>query len=207
MMRVSTGAMMAMLLCAALALPRSAVAHLGPPYPILVDQPIPGYLVTVLANPDVGQAVCIVVLEPEASTPAPDVSGVDVWVQPVSKRRPKAVFPATHTWARGHLRFVAKPDLDAAEPWTVGVDIRLADGTNPSFVTQVEATPPGIGPWGLLFFLFPFLLFGGLWGLALVRRSRRAALSAGAVTAPSEAAAADSEAGTGSFHEDSRVEP
>jgi len=160
------------LLGAILASSHLALAHVGPPFPILVDQPIPGHIVTVWADPDVGEAVFYIVLEPEKSAAADAVSGVEVWVQPVTGRLPKAVYRATLESSRGPLRFVAKPEFDVAEPWTVGVDIRLANGTNYPFVTQVVATPPGLGPWDLLIYLFPFVLFGGLWVMVFLRRTR-----------------------------------
>jgi hypothetical protein len=159
------------LLCLCLAA-GNVEAHLGPPYPILVDQPISGYLVTVLANPDVGQAVVVVDLEPSKHGPPSEVVGVDVWVQPVSGRLPKSTQPATLEHTRGRLEYSANPNIDAVESWKIGVDIHLAGGADRPFVAQVESTPPGIGPWGLLFFLFPFILFGGLWAMVFIRKSR-----------------------------------
>ncbi len=183
--------MIAILLGLGLAWSRSALAHVGPPFPILVDQPIPGYVVTVWADPDIGEAVFYVVLEPGESTSAGAISEVEVWVQPVSERLPKAVYRATQESARKHLRFLAKPEFDAAELWTVGIDLRRADGTNHSLVTQVEATPPGLGSWDLLIYLFPFVLFGGLWGMVFIRRSRAATAKARA--SRSDATTADPE--------------
>jgi hypothetical protein len=152
---------------------RHADAHVGPPFPILVDQPIPGYLVTVWADPDVGEAVFHVVLEPSASeSSGTSIAAVDLWVEPVSGRLPKALHHATMAPARRHLRFTARPAFDAPEPWIVGVEIRRADGATHSMATQVAATPPGLGPWDLLIYLFPFVLFGGLWVIAFVRRMR-----------------------------------
>ena len=172
MTRSQAALKIAMLLCLALALPGLAYAHLGPPFPILVDQLIPGYSVTVLANPDVSQAVVIVVFEPVKSAPAGKVSGVDVWVQPLSGRLPKAVCKATQQTGRGPLRFLAAPDIDAAEMIKIGIDIDMADGAKYHFATQVKATPPGVGPWGLLLFSFPLLLFGALGTAVVIRRSR-----------------------------------
>lgn len=174
----STIPMIAILLGLGLVWPRPAVAHVGPPFPILVDQPIPGYVVTVWADPDVGESLFYVVLEPSETTATEPIANVELWVQPVSERLPKVVYRATQESARRHLRFVAKPDFDVAEPWTVGIDIQRTDGTQHRFVTEVEATPPGLGSWDLLIYLFPFVLFGGLWGLVFIRRSRMAAAKA-----------------------------
>lgn len=167
-----------------LAWPGAALAHTGPPFPIVVDQPIPGYVVSVWTDPDVGEATFFVMLEPGEGRPVgPAVSEVEVAVQPVSGRLPKVQHRATQEAARGHLRFVAQPEFDAAEFWMVEVVVRLADGTDHLFVTEVEATPPGIGPWGVLLFLAPFLLFGGLWVMVFVRRGRKPRMHCAAVPA------------------------
>jgi hypothetical protein len=59
--------------------------------------------------------------------------------------------------------------------WRVDAAIRFADGSTRHFTGQVEATPPGGGIWGLLVFIVPFVLFGGLWVLVFLRRARSAA--------------------------------
>lgn len=156
----------------ALASVRSGLAHAGPPFPILADQPIPGYIVTIWADPDIGEALFYVVLEPgEEKNPAA-VSRVELWVEPVSGRLAKAVYPSEQMKARGHLRFVVKPRFDRQEFWDVGVEIQLADGTTHPLLAEVESTPPGLGRWGLLAYLFPFVLFGGLWAVVFVRKAR-----------------------------------
>ncbi|HVU23138.1 MAG TPA: hypothetical protein VHE13_03365 [Opitutus sp.] len=158
-------------LAAALALPAGALAHLGPPFPIMNDQPIPGYVVSVMANPDVWRASAYVTFN--ARSPAgPAVTGVDLWIQPVS-RRAKPVTYHMERESNDPVQYFVRPDFDQAENWTVGIDITLADGTTEHFVTQTLATPPGMGPWGLLFFVIPFLLFGSLWGMVILKRRKR----------------------------------
>jgi hypothetical protein len=152
-----------------------AQAHLGPPFPILVDQKIPGYAVTVWSNPDVTQGVLFVTLEPDRKQMQPTVSGVDFWIEPVDQHTARKNYHASTESKRGILRFATTPDFDAVGPWKVGTDIHFASGADFSIATQVQATPPGVGPWGLLLFLFPFILFGGLWVLMLIRRSKRKA--------------------------------
>jgi len=152
---------------------RDAAAHLGPPFPVLVDQKIPGYAVTVWSNPDVTQGVLFVTLEPDQKQPQPQISSVDFWIEPVDGHTARKNYHAAAESTRHILRFAATPDFDAVGPWKVGTEIRLANGADFPLVTQVEATPPGVGPWGLLLFLFPFILFGGLWVLILIRRSKR----------------------------------
>lgn len=175
-----------------LALPHIASAHSGPPFPILVDQPIPGYVISLWTDPDVGEATFFVVAEPDKAGSRPEIAAVEIWLQPASGRLPKAVLPAVREQGRGHLRFTALPEIDAAELWHVGFEMAMADGSRHAFATEVEATPPGGGPWYLLFYLFPFILFGGLWAMVFVRRSRLAAAAradSAQVHAPSAGAA------------------
>ncbi len=161
-------------LLAALFQPR-AWAHLGPPFPILVDQKIPGYAVTVWSNPDVTQGVLFVTLEPDHHELQPALSGVDFWIEPVDGHTPRKPYHATAESTKGILRYAVTPDFDAVGPWKVGANIHLGSGVDCPLATQVEATPPGVGPWGLLLFLFPFILFGALWVAILIRRSKRKA--------------------------------
>lgn len=167
------------LLCALVfagtALASTAFAHLGPPFPIIVDQPIPGYVVNVLANPDTSQAVAYVVLERSKEAKAPAVVSVSFWNEPVDHHRPKATFSATQQFTLSSKRFYAEPDFDTVGQWKMGIDIRLADGTTHPFVTEVTATPPGVGRWGLLLFSAPLVLFGALFIAVIKRRRARAA--------------------------------
>lgn len=162
----------------------SAVAHEGPPFPILVDQKIPGYLVSVWADPDIGKGEFYVVLEPaEDRSPAADQTGsslqVEVWVQPVSKRLEKVSYPAKQQPMRNRIQFLAEPHFDQQEMWSVGIVIRPSSGPPSELATEVEATPPGAGPWDVLIYLFPFAFFGGLWALAFLRRRQTHVSAAG----------------------------
>ncbi|MGV3720338.1 MAG: hypothetical protein ACO1SX_05450, partial [Actinomycetota bacterium] len=53
-----------------------ALAHQGPPYPIIVDRAVGPYTFTVWADPDVGTATFYMNVEGAA----PDV--IELWVQP-----------------------------------------------------------------------------------------------------------------------------
>jgi hypothetical protein len=178
----STQPKVAMLLCVAgVGLAQSAVAHVGPPFPILEARRIPGYSVSLWADPDIGEALFYVMAEPDKGVEKRAViHQVRLWVEPVSRRLPREEMVAEQQSARGYLRFVATPLLDAAEMWKVGVDIRLADGGTHGFETEVEATPPGLGPWDMVIYLFPFVLFGGLWAMVFIRRTRRPPTGRGA---------------------------
>ncbi len=161
-----------------------ALAHVGPPFPILTDREIPGHLVSIWADPDIGEALFYLVLEPREGQKAPAVSNVEFWVEPVNGRLPRKSYPVNQQKARRHLRFVATPKFDTQEFWRAGVEIKLGDGTAHSFAVEVESTPPGLGRWDLLVYIFPFVLFGGIWIMVMVRkaRQRRARYSRGSAT-------------------------
>lgn len=157
-----------------------AEAHEGPPYPILVDEPVDGYLVSVWGDPDVGTGTFYVILDPTASSSdATAIPKVDVWVQPSTGRLKKATYPAP---LERELQFRADPKFDRQEQWTVGFLVHHPGGETSELVAQVEVTPPGYGPWDLVIYLVPFLLFGGLWCLALLRRWRASRKPANART-------------------------
>lgn len=151
-----------------LASPGTARAHKGPPFPVLMDEPIPGYSVSAWADPDIGTGTFYIVTDPRGGeTEAPHV---ELWAQPVSKRLPKVTYPAEREDLGDSIEFVALPEFDQQEMWTVGIVVQPAHGDASELTVEVEATPPGIGPWGLVIYLVPFLLFGGLWIMGMKRR-------------------------------------
>lgn len=178
-----------LLVCLALAaLPRSGRAHSGPPFPIIVDQRIPGHVISLWTDPDVGEATFFVVAEPDAAAKtAVEIAAVDLWLQPATERLPKVELRGEPMPRRGYVEYTVLPHIDAAELWNVGIVITMRDGTRHTFATEVEATPPGGGPWFLLLYLIPFVLFGGLWAMVFIRRSkRRTGPASPASTAPTD---------------------
>jgi hypothetical protein len=159
----------------------AALAHEGPPYPILVDEPVAGWLVSVWGDPDVGTGTFYVILDPaddaaaDDATDVPPLPEVEVWVQPVTGRLKKVTWPAGLDRER---QFLAEPHFDQQEAWKVGFLLHHPDGTTSEVVAEVQVTPPGYGRWDLVIYLIPFLLFGGLWAVALLRRWRQTPASA-----------------------------
>jgi hypothetical protein len=137
-----------------------------------MDQPIPGYVVSVWADPDIGEATFYVLTEPNPPSSNAGPPTVEVWVQPVSQRMAKANYPARQQALRNRIQFFAEPYFDRQEMWTVGIVVHSSGGRTSELTTEVEATPPGAGAWDLLIYLFPFAFFGGLWALGLLRRWR-----------------------------------
>src|SRR5690606_31855498 len=65
----------AWLLVAGLLLPAPVRAHEGPPFPIIVDERVGPYVVSVWTDPDIGIGTFFVVLEPPGDDPLPEGTG------------------------------------------------------------------------------------------------------------------------------------
>lgn len=155
--------------------PTAAAAHEGPPFPILVDKPACDYLVSVWADPDIGEAAFYIVVEtPSGELPSeePDVA---FWTEPVSERLERVSYKTERQPLRNRMQFQVQPYFDTQDMWTVGFVISRGDGQRAELTAEVESTPPGMGVWDLVIYLFPFLLFGGLWARGLLRRRRGSA--------------------------------
>lgn len=151
----------------------SASAHTGPPFPVLVDVSAGDDILSVWADPDIGEATFYIVLETPDGDAPPEPERVSLWVQPISERLPRVSYPAERQRARNRLQYYAEPQFDQRDFWTVGFVIERAGGDAVEILTQVESTPPGTGPWDLLIYLFPFAFVGVLWLMALSRMRRR----------------------------------
>lgn len=147
-------------------------AHEGPPFPILMDKPLGGYLVSVWADPDIGEATFYVVVESPSGGLPTEVPGMSMWVEPVSGRLDRMSCEAKRQPLQNQLQFVATPHFDQRDQWKVGFRLTSPTGDAEELTTQVESTPPGFGLWDFVIYLFPFLLLGGMWVLAMIRRSR-----------------------------------
>lgn len=152
--------------------PLAAFAHQGPPFPILMDQPLAGYVVSVWADPDIGDAQFYIIVEaPEGGRPA-DVPQVEMWVEPIDGRLDRVSYETTRQPVRNQVEFAARPYFDQRDQWTVGFQVTAPGGETQELTTEVESTPPGYGPVDFVIYLFPFVFLGGFWMVAMVRRNR-----------------------------------
>lgn len=148
-----------------------AVAHQGPPFPILVDRPVGPYLASVWTDPDIGVGTFFVILEParKGSTPPP-ASRVEIAVRPVSGRLAEAVHTAERQKVDYGERFYSEVPFDRGERWRVGVTIAGPRGGG-ELLTEVLPTPDGtLGPGSIALYAAPFLAVGFLWLKATLRR-------------------------------------
>lgn len=147
-----------------------ARAHEGPPFPIIVDQRVGPYAVSVWTDPDIGIGTFFVILEPVDGEPLPVGTVVRIGVQPVSGRLTEVVYRAEPQSVRYGERHYAEVAFDRGEMWRVRVEITGPQGGGELF-EEVEATPDGtIGPIGLVLYALPFLAVAGLWVKAVLRR-------------------------------------
>lgn len=167
-----TPSLRAVALLAALALPSAARAHEGPPFPILVDQRVGPYLVSVWTDPDIGTGIFYVVVETPSGAAFVRPTAVRVAVTPASGRLAEAVYDAREEPVRRGARFYAEVAFDRGEVWRVRVIVDGPAGGG-ELTSQVEATPDGsIGPVGLALYSFPFVLIAVLWWRVSLERKR-----------------------------------
>jgi hypothetical protein len=137
-------------------------AHDGPPYAILVDKSLGPCTASVWADPDVGTGTFFVILEPPQGGPLPGEIRVRVAVRPLDGHAAEIVRAAELDGVRGRVQYKAEVPFDAQGMWRVRVLLESARGAG-EVAADVEATPPGLGRWDLLIYLFPFVAVGLLW--------------------------------------------
>lgn len=149
-----------------------ASAHEGPPFPLFMDKPCGALRVSLWADPDIGDAQFFVVLETAEGKVPSEPPQVALWTQPTSGRLDRQIYPAERQPLRNRMQFEAKPYFDQRDMWNIGVSLTEPGGQRRELTTEVESTPPGLGPWDLAIYLFPFVLMAGLWSVAMFRRRR-----------------------------------
>ena len=157
-------------LLAWLASPATARAHVGAPYPVLLEEPVGPYLTSALADPDVGQGTFYIMVTLPDGKPLPADTTVTVSVAPEDGHLAEAGYPAQREQTRYGERFVAEVPFDVKGLWQVRLVIAGSAGQG-EISFPVEVTPSGIGLLASLACLVPFLILGGLW-LRGARRQR-----------------------------------
>ncbi|HYG65653.1 MAG TPA: hypothetical protein VEL74_23925 [Thermoanaerobaculia bacterium] len=154
-----------------------AVAHEGPPFPIVVDHRAGPYMVSIWTDPDIGTGVVYVILEPPKGMESlpPGEARVRVGVQPVTKRLPEVFYDAEAQPVRHGARYFTEAKFDRGEMWRIRAVVEGPQGGGEAGA-EVEATPDGtLGPGSLVLYLMPFLAIGFIWLKAILRRREAAA--------------------------------
>jgi len=157
------------LLC--LSLP--ALAHQGPPFPIVVDQMTGPCKISVWTDPDIGIGTFFVIVDPLPGKQVPNDLKVTLSVQPVSGRLAEKTYEMQRADQKHQVQFNGQVEFDQQEFWHVRVRLESSAGSGES-LSQVEATPPGFGKWDLLFYLSPFLFLGAVLLRGILRRRKLA---------------------------------
>ena len=139
-----------------------------------MDRATGDYRVSIWADPDVGEGTFYIALEPATRRTLSSPVKVEVAIQPVSKRLPEKRYPAERR-AKDTFSYFAKVPFDKQEMWRVRVLFHGTGGVQ-EIATQVEATPDDLGPFGMIFYLLPFLAIGFIW-IKVVLTSRRQRLA------------------------------
>jgi len=167
-------ACLVMLVCLGMMAARPASAHTGPPYPLIVDEVIGEYLVSVWADPDIGVGTFYLVAEAVEGRAPADPTRVGFHVEPVSGRLAEVSYEATPEESRVGAQFVARVPFDRGEFWHVRITVEGPGGSG-EMRADVEATPDGsIGPIGLVVYAIPFVLVAVLWIRVTIARRRAA---------------------------------
>jgi hypothetical protein len=146
-----------------------ALAHNGPPFPIIVDQRIGPCIVSLWTHPDLGTGTFFVLLAAAPGNAVPKALKIQIGVQPVSGRLAEVVYPAWREKLRDQVEFKTEAQFDQQELWRVRLVLQSSEGSWEA-LSSVTPTPAGFGSWDLLFYLLPFLGVGFLWFSAVVKR-------------------------------------
>lgn len=158
------------LLAQGLLAPGVARAHVGAPYPVLMEEPVGPYLVSALADPDVGGGTFYVLVTLEGGSPPPQGTTVTAWAEPEDGHLPAAAYLAERQETRYGERFVAEVPFDAEGPWRMRLVVDGPAGQGEA-AFPVRVTPSGTGWLATVACLVPFLVLALLW-LRGVRRQR-----------------------------------
>jgi len=153
-----------------LLLPLTVHGHVGAPYPVLMEQTAGAYVVSVLADPDVGVGTFLIEATLSGGGSVPADTTVMVVVRPQDGHSAGSGHEADRQITRQGKRFIGKVPFDARGQWDVALELEGSAGRGETSFA-VEVTPPYPGVLTTLACLLPFAVVGGLW-LAGGLRSR-----------------------------------
>jgi hypothetical protein len=151
-----------------------AIAHDGPPFPIIEGKRVGPCVVALWTHPDIGTGTFWVMIDPPPGGTVPKDLIVQLAVQPVDARIPEMNVTVIRDDAGSQLQYKALVPFDRQEFVRARVILRSASGNGETSAT-VEITP--VGPkskWELTLFLWPFLAVAFLWARAAARRRKLA---------------------------------
>ena len=153
----------------ALLLAVAASAHNGPPFPIIEGKRVGPCIIDLWTHPDVGTGTFFAIIKAPPGGSIPKDLKIEIGVQPLTGRLKEVIYGTTKEDLRGQEQYDATVNFDADEIWKVHFILHSASGDGEAYAT-VEATPPGLGRWDLLWFALPFMGAGFLWFRAATRK-------------------------------------
>jgi hypothetical protein len=177
------GAVTVLLTCRLLFVASAASAHAGPPYPIVSNQLLGMYRISVWTDPDTtddgsaGGQFWVTIEPAAASGSVPLHVNAVVTIRPLDREGVPVTAPALPMSGDVTRRFAAL-SMDHEGRFAVRVEVESGTG-RVGVDSEVEATydlrPSRVV---LAVYLLPFLLVGSLWTLLLMRRRRAHARAA-----------------------------
>ncbi|MEZ6015987.1 MAG: hypothetical protein R3F49_12785 [Planctomycetota bacterium] len=134
-----------------------AAAHDGPPYPILVDEPVAGIEVSVWADPDVGEGTFYYYIDKAPGDVAIAVEATALDPSAVVTRGESQLAPA-----HAPYQLIGTVAFTHRGPWRARFLVTAPSGTG-ELVYDIDVTPPGLGPIELVWYAIPFLAAAALW--------------------------------------------
>lgn len=151
---------------------QTANAHEGPPFPLIMDEVTGNYSISVWADPDVGEASFYVQIESSDSATVAIPEMVYMTVEPKSGRLEPVKVEGHQQRLRNKVQFEINPHFDQCDEWNLRFFVKQSAQTQEELAAVVESTPPGMGPWDLAIYLFPFAFIGMVWASFMIRRGR-----------------------------------
>ena len=93
---------------ALLAWPSVVTAHVGAPYPVLLEESVGPYIASALADPDVGGGTFYILVTLAGGDPPPAGTSVMLWTKPEDGHLGETGHPAERQQTRYGERFVAE---------------------------------------------------------------------------------------------------
>jgi hypothetical protein len=169
MLRMRRWVLLCAFLPAWLASPAMVWAHAGAPYPVLLEEPAGPYLVSALADPDVGGGTFYVLVAMRGGEVLPRDTEVMVAVAPQDGHAGEMVYVAQRDQTRYGERYVAEVPFDSEGLWTTRLAVKGSAG-HEELAFPVEVTPPGVGWIATVACLLPFAILGFLWWRGMRRQ-------------------------------------
>ena len=108
---------------------QNAMAHNGPPFPIITDQRVGPCVISLWTHPDVGTGTFFVMVDPLPGGTIPKDLKIQIGVQPVSGRLAEVVYPAWVEDLRGQVEYKTVVEFDQDEFWKVRLILASSAGS------------------------------------------------------------------------------